>query len=73
MNRAQFFGAMLVIIGLFLLTVFPVFGIVAGKQLVVVSVAGGWAIAIIGALAVVASLVIERINDIKKEKFEKSY
>ena len=73
MNRTQFFGAVLVIIGLFLLTVFPIIGIVVGKPLILISVVGGWIIALIGALVVIVSLVFERLNDIKKEKFDKSF
>lgn len=72
MNRTQLFGAVLVIIGLFLLTVFPVFGIVAGEPLLVFSIVGGWGIAIIGAAVILVSLVLERMNDIKKEKFDKN-
>ncbi len=73
MNRTQLFGAVLVIIGLFLLIVFPIIGIVAGELLLLVSVVGGWIIALIGALIVIVSLVFERLNDIKKEKFDKSF
>ena len=70
MNRTQLFGAVLVIIGLFLLIVFPIIGIVAGKSLIALSVVGGWIIAIIGAVIVVVSLVFERLNDMKKENFD---
>ena len=73
MNRIQLFGAVLVIIGLFLLIVFPIIGIVAGEALIVFSVVGGWIITLIGALIVIVSLVFERLNDIKKEKFDKSF
>ena len=73
MNKIQFFGVALVIIGLFLLTVFPIFGIVAGEFLILISIVGGWGITIIGALIVIVSLIFERLNDIKKEKFDKNY
>ncbi len=73
MNKTQFFGVLLVIIGLVLLTVFPIFGIVAGEWLVKYSVVGGWAIAIVGAGILIVSLVIERLEDIKKEKFNKNF
>ena len=73
MNRTQFFGAVLVIIGLFGLIVFPIIGIVIGKPLILFSVIGGWIIALIGAAIVIVSLVFERLNDIKKEKFDKSF
>ena len=73
MNRTQLFGAVLVIIGFFLLTVFPIIGIVAGELLIAVSIVGGWIIALIGAAIVIVSLVFERLDDIKKEKFDKSF
>ncbi|MFH1587251.1 MAG: hypothetical protein ABID38_05315 [Candidatus Diapherotrites archaeon] len=72
MNKTQFFGVVLVIIGLILLTVFPIFGIVAGEFLVLVTVVGGWGITIIGGLIVIVSLIFERMNDIKNEKFDKN-
>ena len=73
MNRTQLFGAVLVIIGMFLLIVFPIIGIVAGELLILVSVVGGWIIALIGAGIIIVSLVFERLDDIKKEKFDKSF
>ncbi|MFH1239704.1 MAG: hypothetical protein V1672_00640 [Candidatus Diapherotrites archaeon] len=73
MNRTQLFGVVLVIIGLLLLIVFPIIGIFAGEFLIPLSVVGGWIIALIGALIVIVSLVFERLNDIKKEKFDKSF
>jgi uncharacterized membrane protein YhaH (DUF805 family) len=73
MNRTQFFGAVLVIIGMFSLVVFPVIGIVAGEPLILFSVVGGWSIVLIGALVVTVSLALERLDDIKKEKFDKSF
>ncbi len=69
MNRIQLFGAVLVIIGLLLLTVFPIIGIVAGELLIVISVVGGWIVALIGAAIVIVSLVFERLDDMKKENF----
>jgi hypothetical protein len=44
----QFVGVVLVIVGLVLLIVFPVFGIVAGEELVLYSVTGGWAVSVLG-------------------------
>ena len=73
MNRTQLFGAVLVIIGMVLLIVFPIIGIVAGESLIALSVVGGWIIALIGAFIVIVSLVFERLNDMKKEKFDKSF
>ena len=73
MNKIQLFGAVLVIIGLFLLTVFPIIGIIAGEFLIAISIVGGWVIALIGAAIIIISLVFERVNDIKKEKFDKSF
>jgi len=69
MNRTQLFGAVLVIIGMILLIVFPIIGIVAGKSLIALSVVGGWVIALIGAAIVIVSLVLERLDDMKKENF----
>ncbi len=69
MNRTQLFGAVIVIIGMFLLIVFPIIGIVAGESLIALSVVGGWIIALIGALIVIVSLVFERLDDMKKENF----
>ena len=69
MNRTQLFGAVLVIIGMFLFIVFPVIGIVAGEPLIALSLVGGWIIALIGALIVIVSLVFERLDDMKKENF----
>ncbi|MFH1544816.1 MAG: hypothetical protein ABIE23_01840 [archaeon] len=73
MNTIQLFGAVLVLIGLFLLTVFPIIGIIAGEYLILFSVVGGWIIAIIGAGIVIVSLVFERLNDLKKERFDKNF
>lgn len=73
MNRIQLFGALLVLIGLFLLMVFPVIAIIVGEPLIMFSVVGGWIIAIIGAFIVIVSLVFERLNDMKKEKFDKNF
>ena len=81
MNRTQFFGSVLVMIGLLLLIVLPFVGIWAGvndgdgmaERLVVVSVFGGWAIVLLGAVVVVVSLVFERLKDMKKEKEYKEY
>ena len=73
MNKIQLFGAVLVIIGLFLLTVFPIIGIIAGEFLIAISIVGGWVIALIGAAIIIISLVFERVNDIKKENFDKSF
>ena len=73
MNKIQFFGAVLVIIGFVLLIVFPIIGIVAGELLILVSIVGGWIIILIGALILIISLVFERLNDIKKEKFDESF
>ncbi len=73
MNKTQFFGTVLVIIGLFSLTILPIFGIVAGEFLVEISVVGGWGITVLGALILVISLIFERLNDIKKENFDKNY
>ena len=69
MDKIQLFGAVLVIIGLLLLTVFPIIGIVAGELLIVISVVGGWIVALIGAAIVIVSLVFERLDDMKKENF----
>ncbi len=73
MNKTQFFGVVLVIIGLLLLTVFPIFGIVAGEFLILISIVGGWGITILGAGIVIVSLIFERLNDIKKEKFDENF
>ncbi len=69
MNKIQLFGAVLVIIGLFSLTVFPILGIIAGEFLIAISVVGGWIIALIGSAIIIVSLVFERLDDIKKENF----
>lgn len=69
MNRIQLFGAVLVIIGMLLLIVFPIIGIVAGESLIALSVVGGWIVALIGAAIVIVSLVFERLDDMKKENF----
>ena len=73
MNRTQLFGAVLVIIGMFLLIVFPIIGVVAGESLITLSIIGGWIITLIGAAIIIVSLVFERLDDIKKEKFDKSF
>ncbi len=69
MNRIQLFGAVLVIIGLAMLTILPIIGIVVGELFILFSVVGGWVIALIGAAVVIASLVFERLDDMKKENF----
>jgi hypothetical protein len=73
MNQTQLFGAALVIIGLLLLIVFPILGIMLGEFIIMVSVVGGWIIALLGAVIIVVSLVFERMNDMKKEKYDKSF
>ncbi|MFH1391325.1 MAG: hypothetical protein ABIH20_03380 [Candidatus Diapherotrites archaeon] len=70
MNTTQSIGIIIVIIGLILLTVFPIFG-VFGEIFFTISFFGGWTISIIGAGIIIASLIQERMNDIKKEKFDK--
>ncbi len=49
MKKTQLIGAALVIIGFVLLIVFPIIGIFAGEYLIMLSVVGGWIIALIGA------------------------
>ena len=73
MNSTQMFGIALVTIGMILLMVFPIFGIVWGEALIEYSVVGGWAISIIGSVIIVASLIMERMNDKKKENFDNNY
>ena len=68
-NSVQLFGVALVTIGLILLIVFPVFG-VFDEMFFEYSFFGGWALCIIGAVVLVVSLVLERMNDIKNEKFK---
>ncbi len=72
MNKIQSIGIILIIIGLVLLIVLPIF-IVFGKIFITISFFGGWTISIIGAGIIIASLIRERMNDIKKEKFDKNY
>jgi len=73
MGKAPLFGAVLVIIGLFLLVVLPIFGILFGELLIIVSVVGGWLITIIGGIIILVSLIYERMSDLDKEKFNKNY
>jgi len=73
MGSITIFGTVLVIIGLFLLIVLPIFGILAGELLILVSVLGGWIITLIGAIIILVSLIFERMSDLKKEKFNKNY
>ncbi len=73
MNQTQFFAVMLVLIGFALLVVFPIFGIVAGKWVIALSVVGGWALVVIGAAIAVVSLVLERLGDLKAEKFDEKF
>jgi hypothetical protein len=72
MNKIQFTGTVTVILGLILLVVFPIFGIF-GEIFFEISFFGGWTITIIGATIILASLIRERAEDLKKEKFEKNY
>jgi len=73
MKKTRLIGAALVIIGFVLLIVFPIIGIFAGEYLIMLSVVGGWIIALIGAGIIIVSLIFERIEDKKKEKFDKNY
>ena len=69
MDKVQSFGAALVVIGFFLLIVFPILGILVGERLIEISLVGGWVTALIGAGIIVVSLVFERLDDMKKENF----
>ena len=73
MNKIQFFGVVLVAIGLFLLTVFPIFGIFEEEYIIAVSVFGGWGIALLGSAIILISLIYERLKDKKKENFDNNY
>ncbi len=73
MNKIQLFGAVLIIIGIALLIVFPIIGILVGEFLILVSVVGGWIIILIGALILIVSLIFERMRDVKKENFNKDF
>lgn len=73
MNKIQFFGVILVAIGLFLLTVFPIFGIFQDEFIITFSIFGGWGIAVLGSAIILISLIYERLNDKKKENFDNNY
>jgi len=71
MNKMQSFGVALIVTGFLLFLVFPVAGLLFGEQIIGISIAVGWIIAIIGAAIALISLVLERFSDMKKEDFKK--
>ncbi|MCR4335950.1 MAG: hypothetical protein NUV57_05460 [archaeon] len=70
MNTAQSVGIAIVIAGLVFLLVFPIFGIF-GEIFFEISFFAGWGLSVLGAGIILISLIQERRNDIKKEKFDK--